>query len=370
MVAALAGCAWRPAIPDIGVSRETTRMRALYDVDWWTQLVPDQFLEYGPQETGTPAIDADTGRLIVGTRDGLIRAVGEQGRVAWTFTAQGRFEAGPTIHEGVVYAACADGHLYALDAKTGLKKWVYDSKEELATQPVVVNGKVLVAAQSDVIYAINAATGEWLWQYRRDTPSGFTIRGISRPSVQGELAFMGFSDGYLVALRIDDGTVKWSKALSKPGAYGDVDTGPWLDEKGLVYAASYKDGLFALDAQTGEVRWHTDHRGLVSLYGTGELLFGAGDQELTAFDRSTGRSVWTMTAKDTALRLPVLARGQLLVPANDALLFVDPATGRTETRWDPGQGVTATPLVRGAQTWVLSNRGFLYALTLGRTSGG
>lgn len=365
-----AGCLRAPAVPDIGVSRGPPLQRAVYSVDWWTQLVPDRLLEYAPREPATPALDAENKRLVVGTRDGKLRSVGEGGAVAWTFTTHGPFEAGPTVHEGTVYAACADGVLYALDAKTGAQKWKYDAKEELVSQPVVAAGKVLVAASSDVVFAVDAKTGEWSWQYRRDTPSGFTIRGAARPVAQGDTAYAGFSDGQLVALHVSDGSVKWEKALSKPGQYVDVDTSPLLDGEGGIYAASYKDGLYALDAETGAVKWQSNTGGLVHLSAAGQLLVGAGDQEVCAFDRLTGKKLWTRVVKNTAARLAAVVRGYLVVPANDALLFINPIDGRTEISWDPGQGVTATPLVRGPHVYVLSNLGFLYALRLGGHSAG
>jgi outer membrane protein assembly factor BamB len=367
-LAAGLGCQ-RPLVTDVGVSRSPAVVRAVYSVDWWTQLVPDRMLEYGPRELATPALDAEHERLIVGTRDGKLRAVGEGGKVAWTFTTRGPFEAGATVADGVAYAACADGTLYALDAKTGNLHWQYDAKEELATQPVLAGGKVLVAAQSDVVFAVDAKTGKWAWQYRRDTPSGFTIRGIARPSAQGGTAYAGFSDGELVALHVEDGSVKWERSLSRSGQYVDVDTSPVLDGEGRVYAASYKDGLYALDAETGEVKWHTDAPGLVHLSAAGQLIFGAGDQEVAAFDRSGGKKVWSAAVKNTDARRAAMTRGYLLVPANHALLFIDPVTGRTEITWDPGEGVSATPLVHGGHAYVLSNLGYLYALRFRRPAG-
>jgi outer membrane protein assembly factor BamB len=364
-----AGCLQRPAVSDFGVRAAPPVQRAVYSVDWWTQLVPERFLEYGPRELATPALDPDTGRVIVGTRDGKLRAVGKGGEVAWTFTTRGPFESSATVQGGVVYSACADGSLYALDAGTGNLRWQYDAREELATQPVLAGGKVLVAAHSDVVLAVDAATGKWLWQYRRDIPSGFTIRGASRPTVQGSVAFAGFSDGHLVALNVEDGSVKWERPLSKPGAYADVDTTPLLDGSGTLYAASYKDGLYALEAETGAVKWHTQQAGLAHLSSSGDLLFGAGDQEVAAFDKTGGKKLWTLAVKNTDARSAAVARGYLVVPANRTLLFVNPVNGRAEISWDPGEGVSATPLIRGAHMYVLSNMGYLYAFRFNRWAG-
>ncbi|HEY8209006.1 MAG TPA: PQQ-binding-like beta-propeller repeat protein [Myxococcaceae bacterium] len=372
-----AGCLRAPDVKDIGVSAAPAVVRAAYSVDWWTKLVPakalfepgSQFLEVNPRELATPALDPDSGRLIVGTRDGILRSVGEGGQVAWAFTARGPFEAGATIQDGVVYAACADGTLSALNAKDGTLQWQYDAKEELATQPVLAGDKVLVAAQSDVVLAVDAKTGKWLWQYRRDTPSGFTIRGASRPTVHKDVAFVGFSDGDLVALNVEDGSVKWERELSKGGSYVDVDTSPLLDGSGQLYAASYKDGLYALEAETGAVKWQAPEGGLAHLSATGDLIVGAGDQEVVAFDRLSGQKLWTLAVKDTDARRAAVARGYLLVPVNRALLFVNPVNGHTEITWDPGDGVSATPLVKGQHMYVLSNLGYLYAFRFSRSSG-
>src|SRR5262245_43739326 len=138
LVAALgsAGCLRAPAVKDIGVSRQPPLERAINSVARWTKLVPDRLLEYAPRELATPALDSENKRLIVGTRDGKLRSVGEGGEVAWIFTTHGPFEAGATVQDGMVYAACADGVLYALDAGSGELRWQYDAKEELASQPV------------------------------------------------------------------------------------------------------------------------------------------------------------------------------------------------------------------------------------------
>jgi outer membrane protein assembly factor BamB len=230
---------------------------------------------------------------------------------------------------------------------------------------LLASGSILVATQNDALLAIDPASGKQRWRYRRESVTGFTVRGASTPKVHQGVAFIGFSDGYLVALAIEDGTVKWERALSTPSKqFMDVDTSPVLDEEGRLFAASYKDGIYALDSQSGAVQWHTARSGVTSLLLRGPVLFAAGDQQVGALHEETGRSVWSFNLGSRAAQAPVLAAGLLVVPTSGPLIFVDPATGRARSYWNPGKGVSATPLWSHSRLYVLSNLGFLYAMRL------
>lgn len=368
----LAGCQTVPLFGDPTVASARAQPPAdFFDVDWWTQLVEPSLLEYAPRETATPAYDTVTGNVIALTRDGYVRAISTldvPGKVVWSHKRNNRFSAGALAHAGVVYVPGTDGFLVALDASTGEEKWKYEAKEPLATTPVLVNGLLLVVSENDTLFAVNAETGQWAWQYRRDMPSGFTIRGAAVPTVHGGTVYQGFADGYLVALDPSDGTVKWERSLSPGGSqFIDVDTSPVVDEAGRLYVASYHSGLYALEAETGDVLWNTSVAGLTSLLGRGAVLFATGDGRVDAYLGDSGRLLWSYDLGDRAGSAPVFVNGMLLVPNQRALLFVDPVTGRSRLSWNPGEGITATPRVVDSRIFVLSNNGYLYAL---RVNGG
>jgi outer membrane protein assembly factor BamB len=94
------------------------------------------------------------------------------------------------------------------------------------------------------------------------------------------------------------------------------------------------------------------------------VLYAAGDQTVRAYRAKDGTTLWTQALGDRAGRRPLLAGEFLVVPVSDSLLFLDPASGRVRAEWDPGEGVTATPLWTGTHLVVLSNDGFVYAMYL------
>jgi len=336
-----------------------------FEVGWWTPLVEPISWEYAPREFAAPAVDPDSGRVITLTRDGFVRGVAPGGKVAWAFKTGNRFSAGALVHEGIAYVPGGDGVLYALDARKGELKWKYEAGESLATTPVLAGSRVLVASESDTLFAVDLETGKWAWQYRRDPPSGFTIHGVSTPLVKDGAVYVGFADGYLVALDAEGGTAKWEKSLAGGATeFLDVDTPPVADDAGRLYVASYQGGLYALSAESGDVEWSSSVAGLTSLLARGEIVFAVGDGRVDAYLGETGRLLWSHSLGERAGRAPVLARGMLIVPNQRALLFMDPQTGQARMAWNPGEGVSAAPRVEGSTAYVLSNNGYLYSLQL------
>jgi outer membrane protein assembly factor BamB len=350
-------------------SRHNTDVLAVYSITWWQKLVDAPSLEYGPREPASPGADTINDRVVTGTRDGILRSIDTKGRVVWRFASGQPFTAGPAVVDGFVFAPGGDGFLYCFRADTGELFWKYEAGEDLVTVPVVVDGRVLVASQNDTLFAVEAATGKWLWQYRRDPPTGFTVRGASRPTVRSGVVYVGFSGGHFAALKLDTGAALWDRVLSTGTQFIDIDAPAVFDNKGNLVVAAYKDGLFSIDPGSGETLWHTTISGMVGLVSRGEVVFASGDARVIAVLASTGKVLWTTSLGERAGLQPALAAGWLMVPTGKALLFLDPASGVIRLSFDPGKGITATPEVHGANVFLLSNLGFVYSLEMNLPKG-
>ncbi|HVP63008.1 MAG TPA: PQQ-binding-like beta-propeller repeat protein [Myxococcaceae bacterium] len=363
-LAALGGCVSgrAPVLAD-PFSRELSAPLAVFSVDYWhAMLETSTTMEFVPREFATPAVDPASGRVVVGTRDGVLRSVTIDGKVRWAIPTPAPFFAGVLIRDGVVYAPGGDGVLRALKADTGALLWTYDCGEELVTVPVLAEGRVLVASQSATLYAVSVADGKWVWQYRRTPPAGFILRGASTPVVREGIVYLGFSDGHAAALDAKTGGAIWDRVLSTGTQFIDVSSTPGFDPSGHLIVASYKDGLFALDPKTGDTVWQSTASGLAYLVVRGSVVFAAGEDRVGAWSTETGRSIWITQLPDRAGQQPAFASGLLLLPTGRALLFIDRVSGRILRRFDPGKGVTATPGVYGPDALVLSNLGFVYGL--------
>jgi outer membrane protein assembly factor BamB len=344
--------------------RYDTDVLNIYSISWWQKLVDAPTLEYMPREPARPGVDRINNRVVTGTRDGILRSIDPKGRIVWRFVSGQPFSAGPTVVDGFVFAPGGDGFLYCFRADTGELFWKYEAGEDLITVPVVADGRVLVNSQNDTLFAVEAATGKWLWQYRRDTPTGFTVRGASRPVVRDGIVYVGFADGHLAALRLENGTALWDRALSNGRQFVDIDAPPVFDAKGRLIVAAYKDGIFSIDPGSGETLWQATITGMVGLVARGEVAYATGDARVIAVYTPTGRVLWSTSLGQRAGLQPALAAGWLLVPTGRQLLFIDPRTGAIRQSFDPGKGITATPEVQGIDVFLLSNLGFVYSLEM------
>ena len=245
--------------------------------------------------------------------------IGDLG-LAWTFDLDDHRgqESTPLIVNGVMYVSTAWSRLKALDAKTGALIWEYDPEvppEDAARTccdavnrgAVLWNDKVYIGTLDGRLVAVDAKTGEEVWSV--DTLEGetgsYNITGA--PRVGGGKVFIGQgggdrgSRGFATAYDAETGARIWRfyitpgnpadgfenaamerAAATWSGNWWETGTGgtPWNSfaydpELNLLYIGAgnagpwdksvrspgdgdnlYVSSIVAVDADTGEYRWH------------------------------------------------------------------------------------------------------------------
>jgi len=151
-----------------------------------------------------------------------------------------------------------------------------------------VSGLVLVGTRDGWLHALDP-DGKRVWDFK----TGGRIEAV--PRIEGEVAYVGSSDGGLYALELATGKLRW-----KYDAQEDVGTTPTV-AGGLVLFMTLQDSLIAVDAQTGAWKWH--HRretregftilGAAPVQVAGALALGAySDGTVAALDLQTGTVKW------------------------------------------------------------------------------
>lgn len=362
LVLLLTGCGGVFTVPD-------PEPRRVLDPRWMKILHANPVLTYRPRELATPAVDAKTGTVYLGSNDGALFALdAATGRERWRHRTSGPIWSAPLLTADALYVGNADGQVVALDRKTGAPLWdepfVVEGAIEAA--PAAAGGRLFVTLDTNEVRAIDAAAGDALWSYRREHLTAFTLAGQAPPVVWEDSVFTGFSDGSVVALRVEDGSVVWERSLaSEATRFDDVDGAPVV-QGDVLYVAAHASGVWALDARTGAERWHHEAVGALAVAVAGERVWYTNVERpaVVCLDRAAGAPVWRSTFDRGAPAAPLAAAGFVFVSTTDDLYVVDGETGRFVERFAPAEGFSAPPAAAGGRLFVLSNRGYLHAMDI------
>ncbi len=194
--------------------------------------------------TAGSAPSAGDGRLIVGSADRVVRAVGaDDGTEAWTSLVLSLFSPGtaPAIGDGDVFVADFAGGLYRLDGADGTRRWSHQLNEViLRGAPVVSGAAVLVGLEDGRLVAVDVGSGHLIWE--RDLTEGSL--GAIAIADDVVIAVTGGPDAGLVALENDpDG------ALIDVPSPTEFDPGTtfarYAAAAGIVFVVAFVPGVFA-----------------------------------------------------------------------------------------------------------------------------
>lgn len=369
LAAALASCA--PTQGNVDPTRAVERPEPGLPVltFHWKFELADRQGDSKPQEFASAAVATgghpDDDRVYAGSKDGWFYAFEPGGEVVWK-AKLGATSSLPLVDGQRLYLGTDDGQLLAVNAATGEVLWRYASRAPVLEPPVIAGELILFANESDEVYALDRHDGTLRWKYEVETPEEFTLRGHAGVAVSGDLAFTGFADGTLVALRTATGSVAWLSSLQGKGErFIDVDATPIVIGK-TVYAASSAGGVYALDTETGGVRWQLPAEGVGALATDGERLYAAAAETgIYALDLG-GNILWRQgTRGGGEPAQPVVDGDYLIYALSEAGLFVaDKRTGEVHQFFDPGYGISSTPTVARGRAYVVSNSAILYAMGL------
>jgi len=267
------------------------------DLVWRLQVGKGQGTAYARIQ---PALWAD--KLYVADAYGLVSghelADAEE---LWKVNLNANINSAIGVSEKHVYVVTDNGVMHALNRSTGESDWAAEVQSEVLAAPVFSEGQNegLVAVQSvdGKLRLYEAKDGKQRWTYDSNLPK-LSLRGTSAPVFYEDQLIVGFANGKVVGLNLQDGSEKWSERIGIPAGRSELERLVDVDGRLLVrdetlFVVGYQGQMAAIDLRIGKMMWKRDASSYHGpLYGLGNLYVLSADDELQAFDERSGSDVW------------------------------------------------------------------------------
>jgi outer membrane protein assembly factor BamB len=266
----------------------------------------------------------------------------------------------------------ASGTLHRLDLDTGSEAWSVPLSGPVHGSMAFAFDRLFVATADEALHALDPGTGKLLWTYRRPAFSGTSIKGGGNPSVIDGKVWMGFSDGALVSVNPQTGSMESEKDFRDNLKFMDLDAKVigWRD--GLL--VSTYDGKLRYLRKDGSLIWEFPAGGArTPLVTENDLIYlPSSDGNLYAIAGGSGKELWRFSLpRGVPTGVTLIQRGPerlLAVTASEEKLFLLDHNGKLLQQVSLGKGSGSfAPIALDKDTnsfYVLSNYSRIYQFRL------
>jgi outer membrane protein assembly factor BamB len=236
----------------------------------------------------------------------------------WRVAGEGR--GSPAADASTAYFLGRRNEVIAVNARSGAVRWRTPTGRTGDTTlgfRVVAAGSVVVAGDYHLV-AMDAASGAVRWRFDPEISpkDGGYAPGPYLGSAGVGLVFTGAGGGRMYALEQDTGRVRWSIPVAAADAtvFEPIAVGGVVAATFTRFTNPNSGGVILVDAQTGAVRWrtmfiaangppaHLNAAGGPVLTDT-LVIAASGDGAIHGFDRGTGAERWRIPPLDAMGRI-------------------------------------------------------------------
>ncbi len=319
----------------------------------------------------TPAIGA--GKVIAADREGTVQARdAKTGSLLWEVETGMPFSGGPSLGAGRIILGTSKAKVVALNSENGEQLWENTVSSEVLAVPVITRSIVIVRTTAGEVVALDEKTGRRLWSYEHSVPA-LSIRGTGAPLVIGDNVIVGYDNGKLVALQLNNGKFVWEATIAMPKGRSeierlvDLDVDP-VESDGVIYIAAYNGGVSAVSADNGEILWRREnfssHTGLS--FDNSHLYMTDLSSHVLQLEQKRGGGLWKQSdLSHRKLTAPTLYQNYVVVGDFDGYVhWLSNRDGRMLGRVQvSSSGIDIKPIVVEGIVYVYAKDGTLAALT-------
>ncbi|MBJ00222.1 MAG: hypothetical protein CME67_03240 [Halobacteriovoraceae bacterium] len=311
-----------------------------FTVAWAKNLDPNYSSGNLPIGVGSPLVYEDL--VFMGSLDGVMRSYKlDSGRLLWEADEKQAINAQPALFEDLVIYGSIEGRVFARNYITGELEYSIDLGSPVESAPVVSGGRMFFHLRDHRLVALDAATGKVFWSYKRSVPFTTTLQRVSRPLPYKNRLIVGFADGYLVSLSMEEGVVVWEQRLGGGLKFVDVDVDPIYFD-GKIVAGSASDFLKFVNPDNGVVlRTVALKVAHAPIKMNGNLVVGTVFGKVAIVD-STGKVIMKQSLVDEGISSIVKWKDGLAVATmSQKVFFLEPVSLKVKDEFNLGSDQSA-----------------------------
>jgi outer membrane protein assembly factor BamB len=206
-------------------------------VSWVKNLDPVYNTGNLPIGTSSPYLSEDI--LYMGSLKGEMTAYEfDTGRVIWQTNDKHSLNAMANRLGKNIYYGSKNGRLFSRHYLTGKLNYSIDLGAPIESQPIFSRGRLLIHLRNHTIICLDASTGKVFWRYKRSIPYSTTLQRVSKVLPYGRQLIVGFADGNIASISLEEGVVNWEQKISTGVKFVDVDVRPFIFNKKIVVGSA------------------------------------------------------------------------------------------------------------------------------------
>lgn len=228
----------------------------------------------------------DDGIVYMGSNQGYFAAYElANGREVWKAMDGSTYHSAPVVYKDKVIYGTVEGRVIARNTKNGDEVYYnVDLGASIETAGTIYNGKIIFHLRNHQIFCLDIETGKILWGFKKAISYLTTLQKASKPIVYNNKVYVGFADGTLGVLGIDEGLLLYEVKISTASKFLDVDANPFIFEDKL-YIGSQSSPVMMIDPNSGKIIRTADFTSLrAPIVVNKQLVFGTTSGELVATD--------------------------------------------------------------------------------------
>jgi 6-phosphogluconolactonase (cycloisomerase 2 family) len=246
--------------------------------------------------------------VYIASSDRILYAFSKDGNSIWSLPTGGVLTATPVIDSiaNRLYIGVSNHNFIAVNRSTGKVDWNYFADEQISNSAVVTNDRKLIfATQKGSIYGFDLnnitlpATPSWQIALPDTAPSSIALDN------QGYI-YVGTSAGRLLKISMPTNqqpSIIWQVSLGQA-----IVGSPVIDASGTLYTGSLDAKLYAVDIQSGSVKWAFSTKGAIrstpAISDVGTIFVANDSGEVISLD--TSKNILWYYKSSSAITAPLL----------------------------------------------------------------